>query len=53
MSKHEVICPVCSADVPLAGDERIGDEVFCPVCSAPCVLKKSGDGEEYEIEEDC
>jgi hypothetical protein len=50
--KNEVTCPVCSADMPLSGDERPGDEVFCTVCSAPCLLTKPEDGEDYDVEED-
>lgn len=36
----EVTCPVCSADVPLGGDERSGEDVYCTVCGA--TLKLSG-----------
>ena len=53
MARDEVNCPVCSADVPLSGDERVGDDVFCTVCGAPCVLKKSDDGEDFDLDEDC
>ena len=34
----ELSCPICSADLPLAGDERKGDEVFCTYCGAPSRL---------------
>jgi hypothetical protein len=50
-------CPICSADIPLSGDEREGDEIYCTYCGAPCRLLAShprGDDEEarYEAEED-
>jgi hypothetical protein len=48
---HEMECPICNADVPLAGDEKRGDEIYCTYCSAP--LRLSGDKlEESELEED-
>lgn len=51
---RELDCPVCNAHVPLAGDERPGDEVHCTYCGAPCVLRRrSGeDPDELELEED-
>ena len=50
--QRDLTCPVCQADLPLAGDEQGGDEVFCTYCGAPCkVLRKSSD-DEIEIEED-
>jgi hypothetical protein len=49
----EFTCPICNADVPIAGDERPGDDVFCTYCSAPCVIKgESEDPSEWELEED-
>ena len=47
-------CAVCSADIPLSGDERKGDEIFCTFCGAPFRLIKarSSDDEEMELEED-
>jgi predicted amidophosphoribosyltransferase len=50
-AQDELCCPVCHADIPLGGDERVGDEVFCNYCGAPCVIitKK---GEEWDLEED-
>ncbi|MGI9590467.1 MAG: lysine biosynthesis protein LysW [Myxococcota bacterium] len=53
MRIRDLSCPVCTADVPLTGDERKGDEVFCTFCGAPCRLAKtSSDDEEWELEED-
>jgi hypothetical protein len=51
MSK-EATCPVCSADLPLAGDEKSGEEVFCTVCSAPVILKGNAGDDDLEVEED-
>ena len=51
MAKSELVCPTCNADVPMAGDERSGDEVFCAVCSARCVFRDP-DGGDSELVED-
>ncbi len=49
----DLSCPICNADVPLAGDERPGDEVFCTYCKAPLTLKGAReDSSEMELEED-
>jgi len=48
----ELNCPVCSADFPLSGDERSGDEVYCTYCGAPCKLHGAPSSEEAFIEED-
>jgi hypothetical protein len=51
--RGDLNCPVCSADLPLAGDERVGDEVFCTYCGAPFRLLKSPKSEEeFVVEED-
>ncbi len=52
MARHEVVCPICSADVPLSGDEKSGEEAFCTVCGATLKLKASGESEDFEAEED-
>lgn len=52
MAKNEVVCPICSADVPLSGDERKGEEVFCTVCGAVLKLTSNPDDDEAEAEED-
>ena len=51
---QDLSCPICSADLPLAGDERKGDEVFCTFCGAPFRLQKTmkDDEEEISLEED-
>jgi hypothetical protein len=49
----DLSCPICSADLPLAGDERKGDEVFCTFCGAPFRISKiATDDEEISLEED-
>ena len=47
-------CPVCQADLPLAGDERPGDEVTCACCGAPCRItgRPDGDPKDWDAEED-
>ena len=52
MATPDLSCPVCSADFPLAGDEKAGEEVFCTYCGAPCRLTASPSSEDCEIEED-
>ena len=49
---RDLQCPVCNVDLPLAGDERSGDEVFCVSCGAPCKLKGNPSDEDCEVEED-
>jgi hypothetical protein len=56
MATPDLTCPVCSADLPLTGDEKRGDEIFCVFCGAPCRLqirpKVKEEGDEYSAEED-
>jgi hypothetical protein len=28
-------CPICDADVPMSGDESVGETVYCTYCEAP------------------
>ena len=55
MSKpSELTCPICQADVPLAGDEKPGDEVYCTYCRAPSKLHGDPDDPgEWELDDDC
>jgi hypothetical protein len=51
----DIGCPVCDADLILAGDEKPGDLVHCTFCGVPFVLhKRPKDDEEncWEIEDD-
>jgi len=52
MANREIACPICDADIPLAGDEKSGEDVFCTVCGATIVLKGNPGDEDFEIEED-
>ena len=54
MGIPDLECPICNADLPLAGDEKVGDEVFCTYCGAPSKLKGAPDSdpEDWEAEED-
>jgi len=49
--KSELSCPVCSADVPLGGDERRGEQVSCTFCGAPLTLAGKTE-DDMELEED-
>jgi DNA-directed RNA polymerase subunit RPC12/RpoP len=53
MAAPDISCSICSADLLLAGDERVGDEVFCTYCGSPYRIKRvpSADSE-YEVEEE-
>jgi hypothetical protein len=52
MMPKDLSCPVCSADILLAGDEKAGEEVFCTYCGAPCRLTASATSADCEVEED-
>ena len=52
MATSDPTCPVCSADLLLAGDEQKGDEVYCTYCNAPCRLTASAVSEDCEAEAD-
>jgi uncharacterized Zn-finger protein len=48
----ELSCPICSADFPLNGDEKKGDQVFCSYCSAPFRITQNATAPDPELEED-
>jgi hypothetical protein len=50
--QQELTCPICQADVPLAGDEMPGDEVYCTYCGAPSILSGDPEKGDAELEED-
>jgi len=53
MTVSEIDCPTCSANMPLAGDEKKGDDLICLFCGAPYRLVADVElGKEIEIEED-
>jgi uncharacterized protein YbaR (Trm112 family) len=49
---RDLCCPVCNADIPLSGEEQVGEEVYCTYCNAPFTLTKKGSSDEFEVEED-
>ncbi len=49
---NEITCPTCSADLPLSGDEKRGDEVYCTVCSATSILRSDATEEDCEADEE-
>jgi len=32
MPTAEAVCPACEGNLPLHGDEKVGDEVYCSYC---------------------
>ena len=53
MTISEIECPTCSADMPLSGDEKKGEELVCLFCGAPYRLTVDvKPGVEIELEED-
>ncbi|MBI5902321.1 MAG: hypothetical protein HZB84_02425 [Deltaproteobacteria bacterium] len=44
-------CPLCAVEVPMSGDEEVGDQVFCTYCQSPLQLKKTKTDDLY-LEED-
>jgi len=55
-SRPDISCPLCDADLVLAGDEKAGDSVVCTFCGAPFVLKQAAkrddDAAGWDVEED-
>ena len=45
-------CPICRADIPMAGDERVGEDVFCMYCGTASKLTRELDDPDCELEED-
>ena len=44
-------CPTCDVEIPLAGDEKVGEHVYCPYCKTPLALRKTKEDDLY-LEED-
>jgi hypothetical protein len=42
---------MCDAEVPISGDEKVGEQVFCPYCQTPLALRKTK-LDEYFLQED-
>ncbi|HVP28333.1 MAG TPA: lysine biosynthesis protein LysW [Myxococcota bacterium] len=52
---RSISCPVCDADLELAGDERRGEQIYCTYCGAPFTLVRLPESQEdtsFEVEED-
>jgi len=49
--RSELSCPICSADVPLGGDERVGEQLACAYCGSPLTLAGKTE-DDMELEED-
>lgn len=54
MALPELSCPICNADPPLAGDEKLGESVYCSYCGGPGVLvgRDKDDMDTWDVEED-
>ncbi len=55
MGQPTLSCPICDAELVLAGDERAGDSVVCTFCGAPFVVSRvphAGEDAAMELEED-
>ena len=53
MAISELECPVCTADIPLNGDEKKRDEILCVFCASPLRLTEDVESEAtVEFEED-
>ena len=48
----EFSCPICSADIPMAGDERMGEDVFCLYCGTASKLTAELEDPDCGLEED-
>lgn len=48
----ELSCPICSAEIGLAGDERKGDEVYCTYCGSPFRLTADPKQPECQLEDE-
>ncbi|MCK4739027.1 MAG: lysine biosynthesis protein LysW [Deltaproteobacteria bacterium] len=46
-------CPMCDCELPMGGDEKVGEEISCPYCETPLKLRKSKkDEDKLILEED-
>lgn len=39
----DLVCPICDADIPLDGDERVGDLILCSYCNVTFKIIKKKD----------
>lgn len=33
-------CPLCDVEIPMSGDESVGEQISCPYCQSPLLLKR-------------
>lgn len=52
MKQREVDCPYCEAEIPLDGDEKVGEEVYCSYCHMKLRLKQGREKLEAVEEEE-
>ena len=51
----ETTCTICSANIPLEEEDRVGDSVFCSFCGTRLriiKIKETAKNKEAEVEED-
>ena len=52
MKAQDVSCPICSADIPVSGDEKPGEDIYCTYCGAPFTVVAKDDEGLLELEDD-
>lgn len=47
-------CPLCDVEIPMSGDESVGEQIACPYCQSPLLLKRRKEQEKdvLYLEED-
>jgi hypothetical protein len=43
---------MCDVEVPMTGEEKVGDQVYCPYCQTPLKLRKKNVDDTLYLEED-
>ncbi|MFQ5586003.1 MAG: hypothetical protein ACE5GF_04185 [Thermodesulfobacteriota bacterium] len=46
-----ITCPLCDVDIPLSGEEEVGDQIMCVYCECPLKIKKTREDELYLVED--
>ena len=50
-ASDSLTCPLCDVDIPLSGEEEVGQQIMCVYCECPLKLKKTRDDELYLVED--
>ncbi|NOS35171.1 MAG: hypothetical protein GQ522_00890 [Deltaproteobacteria bacterium] len=50
-ASESLTCPLCDVDIPLSGEEVVGQQIMCVYCECPLKLKKTRDDELYLVED--